>query len=254
MRYRGMRVKRVAQSEARRNIARRRFVHELSIITLTYLALTLLIPPVTAQESVIVEALPPTPVDSQRIDKVFEAAAQNKGAGAIWSFSERSKSTLSAAPPVPMFLPPEIVGDLAKGAQQEKGVLKDGGADGSATTIVSLEHGYVATRKFPKFDLIVRGTNQTFSEAGGGGQKSAPAPEPDYFDEFSATYSGGQINFGFAGVHYVAEFECDAIDPETEEGADCVSEEEAVKIVKTFIFCNLDGRCIDDGRNLMKSR
>ncbi len=197
----------------------------------------------SAQESVVVKALPPAPVDTARVNRIFEDAEKNKSGETFQLYSNKEKSADDTAPPVPMFLPKEIIGDIAKSA--------DKGTDGGDDPVVTLKHGYVATHKFDKFELTLRGTNQVFSDEAPS-DKSAAAPEPDYYSGFESTYSGGQVNFGFAGVHYVAEFECNEAKPDSD--AECVTEAKAKEILNSLIFCNMDGRCIENGRELIDQK
>jgi hypothetical protein len=218
--------------------------------TLTASCLGLCLEHAFAQESVTVEPLPPAPIDTDRVARDLDAAAKRKGTVSVWSFSDRSKAALET-PPVPMFLPGEVVADLAGGSQKSAGVLKQAGDGEADTRILNFPDEYFVIRQFGQVRVTVQGSRKEFDAEGGGKRKAArSAPSPDYYSGFNATYSGGQVNFGYAGAHYLVEFECE----EGEEGqeAECITEADAERIVKSLALCNTDGRCIDNGTELIR--
>lgn len=199
-----------------------------------------------AQESVSAEKLPPSVIDQSRVATDLDAIEREKGVTQIWSFNERAKSTLDAAP-VPLFLPSEVVTDLAGGSEKGAGVLKQSGDAESESRIMVFENEYFVIRQFKEFRLTIHGTRQAFTSEGDvASRKAQTSPAEDYDTGFTATYSGGQVNFGYAGADYTAEFEC----PEAIPG--CISEEKAVEVVKQLALCGTDGRCIDNGTGLIK--
>ncbi|WP_295556785.1 hypothetical protein [uncultured Hyphomicrobium sp.] len=190
--------------------------------------------------------LAPSVIDQSRVAADLDAVQRDKGTTQIWSFNERSKSTLDATP-VPLFLPTEVVSDLAGGSEKKGGVLKQSGEEESESRIMVFANEYFVIRQFKDYRLTIHGTRQAFTTDGDvASRKAQTTATPDYDTGFTATYAGGQINFGYAGADYTAEFEC----PDAVPG--CISEEEAVKVVRQLALCGADGRCIDNGTGLIK--
>lgn len=199
-----------------------------------------------AQESVIAEKLAPAVIDQSRVAADLDAVQREKGATQIWSFNERAKAALEA-PPVPLFLPAEVVSDLAGGSEQKAGVLKQSGDGDSESRIMVFDNEYFVIRQFKDYRLTIHGTRQAFSSDGDvASRKAQTAPAPDYDKGFTATYAGAQINFGYAGADYTAEFEC------TNALPGCIAEEKAVEVVRQLALCGTDGRCIDKGTELIR--
>jgi hypothetical protein len=199
-----------------------------------------------AQESVVVEALPRVAIDNERVARDLADAARNKGTVAVWSFNERAKGAALALP-LPMFIPGEVVADLAAGSEAGKGVLREKSDTEADARIMSFADEVFVVRRFGNVRVTVQGTRKVFTDQGGGSEKkAASAPAPDYYSGFTPTYSGGQINFGYAGAQYLVEFEC-------ELGEDsCITEADAERVVGQLALCNTDGRCIDRGTELIR--
>lgn len=201
--------------------------------------------PSRAQESLVVEKNADRPIDNDRVARDLDEATKNKGTVSVWSFNERSKSTLEALP-VPLFLPAETVSDLAAGSEQSKGVLKQKSEDGADTRIMSFEDEVFVVRSFDKYRVTIQGTRKSFSDEGGTSKAAPKSASDDYYAEFAPTYGGGQINFGYAGADYLVEFEC------KEGGVDCITPAEAQRVFASLALCSTDGRCVDNGTEFVK--
>ena len=234
----------------------RRFVHSpCKRSSLVCAILAVAVPSIAAAQTGSVAPLKPAQIDTSRFEREFDRLSQTKGAGSVWSFEERAKSTFDPQP-VPVFFPGELASDLGRGSDSSKGVLSGKGASASPSSIMIFKDGYQVvrriegdakdTKKAAGYTLIIHGTNQAFNDGTPAAGKSGSDAGTDYYSGFLATYSGGQVSFGYAGAHYVAEFECDA--PETE----CVSEADAERTVRSLALCSQDGRrCIDNGVDLV---
>jgi hypothetical protein len=199
-----------------------------------------------AQESVVVEGLTPSPIDAQRIERDIAAVERSKSA-AIIRFSTRSGAK-SALPdvPVPVFMPRETISDFEKSADAlPDGGLKSGGGPGEvASRFIPHADGYVVSRRFPAFDLVVRGTNQVFT--GSGGSKSAAQPEPDFVSEVSEIEGGLSFTFRYAGADYVVDLEC------RDGSGTCVAAGDAERLFQDFVMCGFDDRCVERGATLIR--
>ena len=201
----------------------------------------------SAQEILTARPVPGPLVDVGRVNQDFAAAAQNKSRPPF-DFSARSKAGFPQSP-VPLFVPPDLLSDFSKRTTADKSGSANGSlkaSDDDSSSLIIHPDGYIAARAYAAFDLVVRGTSQVFATAVG--SKSAPTIAADYFNPFSQTESGGEIGFGYAGGSYVAEFECRV------GGANCVSAEQAQKIVDELLACDFGGTCIDKGAQLIRRR
>ena len=232
----------------------RRFVQSKQA-SLVSAILMIVAPSVAAAQTGSVAPLKPAQIDTSRFEREIDRLSQTKGAGSVWSFEERAKSTFDPQP-VPVFLPGELASDLGRGSESSKGVLSGKSADAPASSIMIFKDGYQIVRriegdtkdakKAAGYTLIIHGTNQAFNDGTPSAEKSGSDAGTDYYSGFLATYSGGQISFGYAGAHYVAEFECDVAETE------CVSEADAERTVRSLAACSQDGRrCVDNGIDLV---
>lgn len=198
----------------------------------------------TAQESTVARALVPAAVDARRVEQDIATAQRNKSVGVL-RFSVRAKSALPDVP-VPVFLPADSLGDYEKGLAPLKGDdgnLKSAGEQ-PLSTFVAHPDGYLASRAFDRFNLVVRGTNAVFTT---GDEKAAQAAaSADYLTPFSENEAGGDIGFGYAGAHYSASFEC------RRGGTRCIVADEAQRIVDEFLMCGFDDRCVERGTKLIR--
>jgi hypothetical protein len=215
----------------------------------------MLVPPGTAaaQDADVVEELPKAAIDMDRVARDLEDVASKSGTVTIWSFEERSKTKLEEGPPVPMFMPAEVAADLADGAEVSKGVVRESGGVEGDTRIMNFDDEYFIVRQYGNVRVTVHGTRKVFSTEPETARKAAEGPAPDYAPVYSATYAGAQVNFGYAGAHYLVEFECSE-DREGVEltGKSCVSENDAMKIVDAMALCSGDMQCIDKGTELIR--
>lgn len=196
-----------------------------------------------AQTANTVNPLQSSAIDVDRVARDLDTVAKNKGTTTVWTFDERAKATLDA-PPVPMFMPPEIVADLSNGSQKSDGKLEDTGGEGESR-ILNFPDEYFAIRQFDKFSMTVHGTRKKFAASGDpAGDKAVSAPSDDYYKNFTTTEGGGLVGFGYAGADYLVEFECD-------EGPGCIDATEAERIVRELVMCGADGRCVDNGTELI---
>jgi hypothetical protein len=180
-------------------------------------------------------------IDQERFLKDFSAAADSKGASS--APSSRVKSAYPT-PPVPLFVHPQLLADFNKGASTSKGAVRS--SQSETSSFIVDEDGYVATHAFDRFMFSVRGTNQVYLEPGV--EKSVGAQEDYRPRPFTETESGGVITFGYAGANYIASFDCTVGD------SACVTSDEANRIVSELLVCVKDGRCIDNGAQLIRSK
>lgn len=199
-----------------------------------------------AQESAAIVQVPKTSYDVGRVSGIFDKLEAEKST-AVFSFADRAKASFPEIP-IPMFVPGELLEDLASGSAKSATDPADDTATACRGDGSLVEHpdGYLASCAFETFDLVIEGTSRVFGTDTS--KSTAEAATVDYVGDISDGEAGVSVPFGFAGAHYIAFFEC------RKGEADCVSEKGAKDLIDRLVLCALGGKCLENGTAVIEAQ
>lgn len=189
-------------------------------------------------------------VDSSRIDRDFAAASSSKAAdGALrlkflppeGSAAEKGAGDGSPAPQrnVPLLLAPPMISELNSTAE------KSGENVPTVTsTFVPNPNGYDASRDYGRYQMLIKAMTSEVAAPSDQNTKSA-ATGFDYPVELSDTETGRQATFGYAGAHFVVDFQCVAPSPS------CVTNAEIQRLLSSLVLCRYSGDCVQNAMQVM---
>jgi hypothetical protein len=204
---------------------------------------TLIAGSAAAQESVSVGAPRTAVTDTARVEQLFEPSATATDGDAPLAFPGTSERRDEFASSIPVFVPGGLFEELERNAIPFAGTSRGFEGEAEGASILFDEAGYFATLDFERFRMTVEGTNVvhgTPAEL----EATASIPAVDYYTPFALDYAGAAIQFGFAGVDYLVQFECKTGPIEDGEGPSCITEEEAERLLSAFLVCNADAQCL----------
>lgn len=190
---------------------------------------------VRSQEVMAVLAVPGAGIDTARVANDFEQIERRKGQAVI-TLPDQAKAG-RPPPAVPMFMPSGVIDVLKSG---EKGSADNRKCN---APIDHPDDGYEVDCQTERYQVSVRGTNKSFTD--GSSKSGDPAPPTDYVNEFSESEDGGYISFGYARAHYIAFFACNS------GKADCITPEEAGRVLADFVLCGFGNKCVERGTELI---